>query len=160
MSELDNTPDLQEEPSRRGRKPRAEHLHESTEQSPSPERGRSPRVPFQSGGKLNVPAYLIEKGYRYYWGVDRDGQLDQLRAAWYEFVLDPNGQKVTANAGKGNVHYLMRIEEKYFNEDMEAQQRMIADLEADSAKIGHGEYSPNDGRSGVGSALRRERDIY
>jgi hypothetical protein len=152
----DSIQSQEDQPSRRGRPPRAETI---TEQSARTSSGtRSPRVPFQSGGKLNVPADLIEKGYRYYWGVDRDGQLDQLQSAWYEFV-ERDGKRVTANAGKGNVHYLMRIEEQYYKEDMEAQQRTVARLEQQHAEIKQGEYSPAYGRSGEGTALHRERDL-
>lgn len=158
---MDNLMDMQTEgedsPKRRGRPPRAETVTEAAAHDPET-RVRSPRVPFQSGGKLSVPEHLIEKGYRYYWGIDRDGVIEQLQAAWYEFVYD-NGKKVIANAGRGNAHYLMRVEDQYFNEDIAAQQRKIDELEMQDVKIGQGEYSPHIGRSGQGSAISMDRDL-
>lgn len=146
------------EPSRRGRPPRAETVQEMSSRDPVTQQ-RSPRVRFQSDGKMNVPAHLLDDNYRYYWPTDKPGELEQMQAAWYEFV-EVNGKHVTVPAGNGLTHHLMRIEKKFFEEDMQAQQAELDERERNDLQIRQGEYSPNDGRNGVGSSIRKERDIH
>jgi len=143
------------------RSPRKETLPEQVKREPEVQgQKRNPRVPFQSGGKLSVPPGLIPAGYRGYWGVDRDGQIDQLQAAWYEFVTDSAGNKITANAGKGNAHYLMMIKSEYYEEDMKTQQDAITELEKASSRVAKGEYTDGTGgKSGEGTSLHRNREM-
>ncbi len=145
------------EPSRRGRPPRAETVQEMNAKD-AVTQTRSPRVRFQADGKMSVPAHLLDPNYRYYWPTDKPGELEQMQLAWYEFV-EVNGKRVTVPAGNGYTHYLMRIEKQYFDEDMQAQQRELDERERVDIQIKQGEYSPNHGRSGEGVAIRRERDI-
>lgn len=117
---------------------------------------RPERVPMSAGNKLRVPPRLKENGYQYYWaiyGPDHPGKLEQMQAAWWEFVLD-DGNKVEIPAGKGNTHVLMRIEQRYYDEDMAAQQKRNIDATQHNLQtLGEDEYVPM-GRKNV-----VERDI-
>lgn len=119
-------------------------------------KARPQRVPMSAGNKLMVPDSLKQEGYQYYWsitGPDHPGKLAQMEAAWWEFVLQ-DGEKVTQPAGKGNTHVLMRIEQKYYDEDMAAQQKRNIDAsQVDIQSLGKDEYVPM-GRKNV-----VERDI-
>ncbi len=118
---------------------------------------RPARVPMGSGHKLRVPDSLKEEGYQHYWaitGPDHAGKLDQMVAAWWEFVLDHDGKKVEQQAGKGNTHVLMKIPQEYYDEDMAAQQKKNLDASQQNIQaLGEDEYIPM-GRSKV-----VERDI-
>jgi len=100
---------------------------------------RPPRVPLGQGQKL-VAAH--REGYQRYWALDLDGQLEQMQAAWWDFVLDENGQKITKPAGKGNTHYLMEIEKQYYDDDMTKQQDMVTDALRKTTERGSDEYVP------------------
>jgi hypothetical protein len=113
--------------------------------------GRAPRVSMSAGGKLDVPDSLKEAGYQYYWSIDRPGTLERFEAAYWEFVTR-DGRKVTTPAGNGETHYLMRILQKYYDEDIQKQQDRVNDNLIESAKLKEGEYVPKD-RQGV---LERE----
>lgn len=101
---------------------------------------RPKRIPIGQGQKLVAPE---RKGYQRYWALDTEGQLDQMLAAWWDFVLDSEGRKVTSPGGNGKTHYLMEIEEQYYKEDMEKQQAMVTDALRDSVKTNGNEYVPN-----------------
>jgi len=120
---------------------------------------RNPRVRAGRGGKLTVPQRLIEKGYRYYWGIDRPGEIEQLIEAGYEYVND-NGQKFSVHAGAGNKHYLLRIPQEYYDEDQAAYLAELQETTYQQARIGSGEYAPTGrGIEGEGVAIKRERDL-
>lgn len=120
-------------------------------------KARPARIPMSAGNKLAVPASLKREGYQCYWsitGPDHPGKLGQMGAAWWEFVLDEEGHKVERPAGKGNTHVLMCIEQKYYDEDMAAQQkRNIDTTQIEAQRLGEEEYVPL-GRKNV-----VERDI-
>jgi hypothetical protein len=103
---------------------------------------------MSAGGKLTVPDNLKEEGYQYYWAVDRPGDLEKFQAAWWEFALDHRGEKITTPAGKGETHYLMRIPQKYYDEDISNQQARVNDAMIESARVKESEYVPKD-REGV-----------
>lgn len=104
---------------------------------------RPARVPLSAGNKLNVPESLKEEGYHYYWAVDRKGMIEQLEAAWYEKVKDERNDYITVPAGAGETHYLMRIEQQYYDEDMAKQQQLNIDATAKQAQeLGDSEYVP------------------
>jgi hypothetical protein len=115
--------------------------------------GRAPRVSMSAGGKLDVPDSLKIAGFQYYWAVDRPGDLERFEAAWWEFVTDKkDGRKITTPAGNGETHYLMRIPQQYYDEDIQKQQDRVNDNLVESARLKEGEYVPKD-RQGV---LERE----
>lgn len=106
-------------------------------------KARPARVPFSGGNKLHVPDSLKEEGYFYYWAVDTNGIIEQLEAAYYEMVKDSRGNNVTVSAGGGNTHYLMRIEQKYYDEDFARQQKRNLDSTTMQAQtLGEDEYVP------------------
>ncbi len=112
---------------------------------------RPPRVPMSSGNKLRAPK---REGYQRYWAVDRPGDIEQMKAAWWDFVLDENGEKKTIPAGRGETHYLMEIEQKYYDEDRAAEQRRVTDTTMQQAQtLGDSEYVP------MGRKQVAERDI-
>jgi hypothetical protein len=116
---------------------------------------RNPRVSYGQTQRLEVPSHLLEKGYRYYWAIDDAGELDKMEASWYEAVVDAEGRKVIKAAGGGRNHVLMRIEEKYYKEDFEAQQRQIDETMNQVNQPKSDEYGLGSrGLSGEGSAIR------
>jgi hypothetical protein len=131
-----------------GRPARGEEVHQN--------KSRPARVSMSAGNKLNVPDSLKEEGYQYYWaitGPDHPGKLQQMEAAWWEFVLH-GGEKVEQPAGKGNTHVLMRLPMDLYQEDMAAQQKRNIDAtQKDVQALGDSEYVPLSQKSVV------ERDI-
>lgn len=111
---------------------------------------RAPRVPMNAGGKLDVP---VREGFQRYWQVDKPGLIEQMEAAWWSKVIE-DGQPKTLPAGGGFTLYLMEIEQKYYNEDMEAQQQRNIDATQKQAQtLGEDEYVP------MGRRSVAERDI-
>jgi hypothetical protein len=96
-----------------------------------------------SGGKLSAPQ---REGYQRYWsltGPDHPGKLEQMKDAWWEIVKREDGTDWTVAAGKGNTHVLMEIPQRYYDEDMAAQQKR--NIETDQSKLqalGESEYVP------------------
>ncbi len=116
-------------------------------------KSRPARVPMSAGGKLNVPEDLKKEGYQYYWQVDRPGVIEQMERAWWEKVTDSRGGHVTVPGGSGETLYLMHIEQKYYDEDMETQQKRNIDATAKQAQaLGEEEYVP----MGKTSVVERE----
>lgn len=115
---------------------------------------RPERIPMSAGNKLSAPK---REGYQRYWaitGPDHPGKIEQMRAAWWDFVLDEDGQKIEQPAGKGNTHVLMEIEQQYYDEDMARQQQRSLDAtQSNIQALGEDEYVPQ-GRNSV-----VERDI-
>jgi hypothetical protein len=110
---------------------------------------RPARIPLSSGNKLHVPAELKEEGYFHYWALDRKGMIEQMEAAYYEKVKDSRGEPVTVPAGGGETHYLMRIEQEYYNEDFSNQQKRNNETTNHTMqKLGESEYIP-EGRQAV-----------
>jgi hypothetical protein len=104
---------------------------------------RPARIPMSAGNKLHVPESLKKEGYQNYWQVDRPGVIEQMERAWWEKVKDERGEAVTVPAGGGETLYLMRIEQKYYDEDIAKQQKMNIETTARQAqKLGEDEYVP------------------
>lgn len=118
-----------------GRPPRGDKAQENSK--------RPARIPMSAGNKLQAPQ---REGYQRYWsieGPDHPGKLEQMQAAWWEFVLDEDGQKITRPAGKGNTHVLMEIKQEYYDQDMAAQQdRNIDATQKNIQTLGQDEYVP------------------
>lgn len=104
---------------------------------------RPARIPMSAGNKLQAPK---REGYQRYWaitGPDHPGKLEQMQAAWWEFVLDDSGQQMTQPAGKGNTHILMEIKQEHYDEDMAAQQARNIDATQKAIQtLGENEYLP------------------
>ena len=123
-------------------------------QSAHKNKSRPKRVPLSAGNKLHIPEHLKEEGYFYYWAIDRKGMIEQMEAAYYEKVLDDQDKPLTVPAGGGDTHYAMRIEQKYYDEDIAAQQRLNIDATAKQAQtLGEEEYVP------MGKSHVAEREI-
>jgi hypothetical protein len=115
---------------------------------------RPARVPLTAGNKLHVPAHLKREGYQQYFAINRKGMIEQMEAAYYEKVLDDQGKPYTIPAGNGDLHYLMEIEQKYYDEDIKAQQDRNIDATAKQAQtLGEEEYVP------MGKSQVAEREI-
>ena len=96
-----------------------------------------------AGNKLHVPDELKKEGYQQYWQVDRPGVIEQMIAAYWEKVTDDNGKPVTVPAGGGDTLYLMQIEQKYYEEDIQRQQDMnINTTNKEAQRLGDSEYVP------------------
>ena len=113
---------------------------------------RPARVPMNAGNQLAAKG---RPGYQRYWALDKVGQLDRFIAAYWEFVLTEDGKKTTVPGGNGYIHYLMEIEQEYYNEDMISQLDRINDsMEARRRpKMVNGEYVPMGHKSSI------EKDI-
>jgi hypothetical protein len=123
-----------------GPKPRADRAgHENAE--------RPARIPMQAGLKMDYSAYRRD-GYVLYLAIDKPGMLEQMQRAWWQFVTDDRGNKITCPAGGGFTHYLMEIEQKYYDEDMAKQQASITETTKKAARLKEGEYLP-EGSDGV-----------
>lgn len=105
--------------------------------------GRPERVPFNQGSKLAVPKGIIKPGYHGHWFIDKPGELESAQAAYYEYVK-VGGKKYKTPAGQGFYHYLMQIEQEYFDQDMAKQQEMVTKTTRQAVKVKktQGEYSP------------------
>lgn len=104
---------------------------------------RPARIPMTGGNKLHVPDAIKEEGFHYYWAVDRKGMIEQMEAAYYEKVKDERGEDFTVAAGNGETHYLMRIEQSYYEEDMARQQSQnLNTTNSQAQKLGEDEYVP------------------
>jgi len=116
---------------------------------------RADRIKLGQGTRLEIPACYKKKGFHYHWFIDRPGELEGAQAAWYEFLKDDNGNKITSPAGKGETHYAMYIDEETYKKDMFAQQAMVtaATQRNIEVKKDQGEYSPE------GNANAITRDI-
>ena len=119
---------------------------ESDERSPK----RPPRVPMSAGKKLDYRN--VEEGWHYRWVQDRDGRLDQAKAAYYEFV-EEDGNKVVRQSGPHPL-FLMRIEQRYYDEDQALKLQAARDRLKSEQTLDDGEYIP-DGKSHV-----LEKDDY
>ncbi len=115
---------------------------------------RPARVPMGVGGKLSAPQ---REGYQRYFtitGPDHPGKLEQMKAAWWEIVKREDGTDWTVAAGKGNTHVLMEIPQRYYDEDMAAQQKRNIDTDQGKLQaLGDSEYLP------MGRDQVVERDI-
>jgi hypothetical protein len=104
--------------------------------------GRPPRVSMHNTLKLHIPSNLMEEDYYYRWFQDKDGRINQAKAAYYEHVVDEQGNNLTIQSGPYTM-YAMKLRQQYRDEDnMLKKQRVAATLEAE-AEIRPGEYAPD-----------------
>ena len=105
---------------------------------------RPARVSMSSGSKLKAPK---REGYQRYWsisGPNHPGEIDQMLMAWWDYCLDENGDQIKQLAGGGDIHYLMEIEQKYYDEDIQKQQdRNLDATQKNIQSLSDSEYVPN-----------------
>ena len=121
--------------------------------------GRPERISMSNMKKLEIPEGIKEEGFYYRWFQDRDGRLNQAKAAYYQPVVDEQGNSYTRNSGPYTLH-LMRLPQQYRDEDNQLKkQRVAATLEAE-AHIGQGEYAPDSktGKAEGGSSAITHHD--
>ena len=117
-------------------------------------KNRPPRIPMTAGNKFHVPEHFKKEGYQQYWAVDRKGTIDQMKAAYWEIVTDERGEAITVPGGAGETHYLMELEQKYYDEDIKRQQDLNINTTAKQAQqLGDNEYVP------MGKTAVAEREI-
>lgn len=104
--------------------------------------GRPPRISMSNMKMLEVPPSLLEEGYYYRWFQDKDGRISQAKAAYYEHVIDEQGNNFSRSKGPYSM-LLMRLPQQYRDEDnILKKKRVLATLEQE-AQIGHNEYAPD-----------------
>jgi hypothetical protein len=117
----------------------------NTERDSHENKQRPPRVSIQAGQKL---VFAKRKGYQRYLAIDKPGMLERMEAAWWEYVTDDRGNKITTPAGGGFTHYLMEIKQELYDEDMAKQQSLIDSATREAAELKQNEYVP-EGYDGV-----------
>lgn len=115
---------------------------ESSREAAAHSSGRPPRISMSNMKKLDIPQGMMEEGYYYRWFQNKDGRISQALSAYYEHVVDEQGNNFCRQSGPHTL-YLMRLPQQYRDEDNALKkQRVAATLEAE-AQIGPGEYAPD-----------------
>ena len=78
--------------------------------------GRPERISMSNMKKLDVPKHLMEDGFYYRFIQDRDGRLAQSKSAYYEHVVDEQGNNYCRQSGPYML-YFMRLPQKYRDQD-------------------------------------------
>ena len=104
---------------------------------------RPARVPMNASGKLTAPK---REGFVRYWtlrGPDHPGKVDQMVAAYWDFVKNDERTHKEQPDGNDNTHVAMEIEQKYYDEDIASQQaREIDTTQGKLQELGDSEYIP------------------
>ncbi len=107
---------------------------------------RPPRVPMGQGRNLEFSQVKFERDKFHYYAYlehpEKPGRIRKAEAAYWEYVTDSRGQKVTAAAGSG-MHYLMKLPLKYWKEDLDSKKIAVARRMEKENSIGVGEYAPD-----------------
>lgn len=93
---------------------------------------------------------------------DDKGNVDSYIAGYYEFVKQPNGDKVSYPSGQFKL-VLMRIPMEYYEEDMALQAKESSDMIMTKIELNRaaGEYSPSAASpDGGNSALSRNEGVF
>lgn len=121
---------------------------------------RPTRISMNNMKKLGIPDSLMEKGYYYRWFQDRDGRINQAQAAYYEHVVDEQGNNYSRPSGPYSL-YLMRLRQEYRDEDNVLKKKRVQATLEQEAQIGPNEYAPDPetgraegGRSAVNHRVR------
>lgn len=116
---------------------------------------RPPRVPMGATLKLEFGSIAEDSSYHFHVFSDRDGRIEQAKQAWYEHVIDGNGDNVVRHSGP-YTQYLMKIPKKLWDEDQELKQRKLSGKLRGEQELAPDEYLP-DGRHHV---LQKDDDDY
>lgn len=116
-------------------------------------KNRPERVPLDHTAKLSIPAGVQEEGFAYRWITDKAERVESFERAWWVAVVDGNGRAIKKASGDGYL-LLYRIEQKYYEEDVKAKQKLPIDLLVENAKLVKGnkhssEYVPEGHQSVV-----------
>lgn len=103
---------------------------------------RPDRISMSNMKKLEVPPFLLEDGYYYRWFQDKDGRISQAKAAYYEHVVDEQGNNFCRASGRYSM-YLMRLRQEYRDEDNKLKKARVAATLESETQIGTGEYAPD-----------------
>lgn len=104
--------------------------------------GRPTRISMSNMKKLDIPPSLLEDGYYYRWFQNKDGRISQAVAAYYEHIVDEQGNNYSRQSGPYTL-YLMRLPQEYRDKDILLKKKRVqATLEAE-AQIGPDEYAPD-----------------
>ncbi len=125
----------------------------SSRQEAAHSSGRPARISMNNMKKLEVPDNVLEDGFYYRWFQDKEGRIAQAKAAYYESVIDEQGNNWVRQSGPYSMH-LMRLKQEYRDEDNALKKkRVLATLEEEAA-IGSLEYAPDSetGRAEGGSS--------
>lgn len=117
--------------------------------------GRPARISMGNMKKLDVPAGMLEEGFYYRFFQDREGRIAQAKSAYYEFVVDEQGNNYSRQSGPYTL-YLMRLPQEYRDEDNALKRKRVLATLDEEAQLGSNEYAPDDkGRpEGGQSAIR------
>lgn len=116
---------------------------------------RPPRVSMGNMKKLEVPEGLMEDGFYYRWFQDREGRIAQAQSAYYEAVVDEQGNAFTRQSGPYTMR-LMRLPQQYRDEDNALKRKRVAATLDQEAQIGANEYAPDEnGRAEGGTTALR-----
>ena len=110
--------------------------------SPAP-KNRPKRTPLGARNRLSFPISEKDRSeYEYRVINDQDDRLARAQEAGYEFVqsdqklgdmrvaeADMLGANVAKPVGGGTVGYLMRIKKEYYDEDQQAKEAKLQELE-------------------------------
>lgn len=104
-------------------------------------KGRPAREKFKRGGQLDAEQ---RSGYRRIWEIDIPGNIETRERRWWIKVLDAQGRPRTVPGGAGRTHYLMEIQENFYQEDIAEMHRENDMYTKDilSVKKFEGEYLP------------------
>jgi len=120
--------------------------------------GRPERISMNNMKKLEVPQGMIEDGFYYRWFQDKEGRISQALAAYYEHVVDEQGNKFIRQSGPYTMH-LMRLPQKYRDEDNLLKRKRVADTLESEAQIGRNEYAPDETGRAEGGRSATTRNI-
>lgn len=104
--------------------------------------GRAPRISMGNVKKLEIPPSLLEAGYYYRWFQNKEGRIAAAKAAYYEQVVDEQGNSFTRQSGPYSMH-LMRLPQQYRDEDNALKRKRVAATLDQEASIGVNEYAPD-----------------
>lgn len=104
--------------------------------------GRPERISLHNMLRLEIPANLMEKGFYHRWFQGKDNRVDLAKAAYYEHVLDEQGNNYTRQRGP-YIMYAMRLPQKYRDEDLRLKKERVARTLEEEALIGPNEYAPD-----------------
>ena len=111
---------------------------------------RPPRIRLHSGKNLHVPESLLDReNFSYRWFAEnsiKGGRVASAKGAYWEFFTDDQGNNLRRPSGQDQM-FLMQLEIKYFNEDLDFKRQRVNATMVKETGIGEGEYAPTeDGR--------------
>jgi len=129
-------------------------VHGSREQA-AHSADRPTRISMGNMKKLEVPDGIMEDGFYYRWFQDREGRIAQAMAAYYEHVVDEQGNTYTRQSGPYTMR-LMRLPQQYRDEDNALKRARVDATLDEEARIGVNEYAPDEkGRAEGGTTALR-----